>query len=85
MKRRFQVGTIFKVKEYSVIDFKKRFIQYRYYKILRHYPYCILMTEVMQKKTKNGFMWVEKGRHTNYSPSYVDLYFLLKNGVKVKE
>ncbi|WP_139241823.1 hypothetical protein [Anaerosporobacter mobilis] len=85
MKRRFPVGTIFKVKEYTVIDFRKRFNGYRYYKILRHYPYCVHMTEVMKKETKNGVGWVEKGRHTNNSPSYVDLYFLLKNGVKVKE
>lgn len=78
MKRRFPVGTILKVKEYTLIDLKSVLTDIE---IITHYTYCIHMTEVM----KNGVVWVEKGKHTYYSPSYVNLYFLLKNGVKVKE
>lgn len=85
IKKAFPVGKEFRIKEFKFINKTRTHIGYRYYKVTKHHKHCIHLTELKKVKTENGFELREKGRYSNYSPSYITLYLSLKYGVSENE
>lgn len=81
----FPVGKMLRIKEYRIGFGKRTFVQYRYYKVVKHFEHCIQLVEMTKEASENGVVLVEKGAHMRTSPSYCSLYAMLRNGVKISE